>query len=304
MGIRAGLGVQEVVPPAEAGGVVADELFVVHVVVVSTSPHREDVSQTPGEVIATVGVNGLEEAKDDPGVHGDKMQISSDIEHQDRRSDNAQAEKHGFDGRSVLSSQSEGGRVGMVHLVNGLVQRPVVQASMEPVVPSILHNKHDGNLNNHLQEGGEWHTVVHAEVGGNGMEEPNLRKLGGEVADENDGGTVPLLLEGGNLLVLDLVLVEIGNLVHNKKRDAASKVDDFVHDEAHDAGREGIILHKEIPSLSNGAVSQTFVARGWEELSMNWDPTVGIASSTRTAHRRSRKLRLTLYLATSSRTEK
>lgn len=136
----------------------------------------------------------------------------------------------------------------MVHLVDSLVQRPVVQASMEPVVPSILHNKKDGNLNGHLQEGGEWHTVVHAEVGGNGMEEPNLRKLGGEVADENDGGTVPLLLEGGNLLVLNLVLVEIGNLVHNKERNAPAEIDDFVHDEAHDAGRKGIILHKEIPS--------------------------------------------------------
>lgn len=104
MGIGAGLGVQEVVPPAEAGRVVADELFVVHVVVVGTSPHREDVTQTPREVIATVGVNGLGEAKDDPGVHGNKVQISSDTEHQDRRSDNAQAEKHDLDRRSILSS--------------------------------------------------------------------------------------------------------------------------------------------------------------------------------------------------------
>ena len=78
------LGIQEVVPPAEAGGVVANELLVVHVVVVSAGPNWEEVSQAPREVVATVGINGLEEAQDDPDVHGDQVEIASDTEQQDR----------------------------------------------------------------------------------------------------------------------------------------------------------------------------------------------------------------------------
>lgn len=52
VGLLASLSVQAIVPPAEAGGVVANELLVVHVVVLRAGPEGEKVAQAPREVIA------------------------------------------------------------------------------------------------------------------------------------------------------------------------------------------------------------------------------------------------------------
>ena len=81
------------------------------------------------------------------------------------------------------------------------------------------------------------------------MEEPDLGELGSKVADEDNGGAVPLFLKRRHLLGLDLVLVEEGDLVHDHEGNAAAEVDEFVHDEAHDAGRERVVLHVKVPSL-------------------------------------------------------
>lgn len=247
---RAGFSVHEVVPPSEAASVVANELLVVHIVMFGARPDGQDVTQAPGKVVAAVGIDGLEKTKDDPGVHGNQMQVSRDAEKHNGRAHSAHAKEHGLDGRSVLSGQSEGRRVSVVHLVDCLVQRAVVQASMEPVVPGIFHHKEDGDLNGHLEEGGERHSIGHAEVGGERVEQPDLWQLGGEMANQDDGSAIPLLLECGNLLVLDLILVKVRNLVHDEERKAAAEVDDFMHDKAHDSGRQGIVLHEEVPSLS------------------------------------------------------
>lgn len=69
-GLNTSLSVKDVVPPSEARGVVANELLVVEIVVVGTGPEGEELAQAPGEVIPAVGVDSLEEAEDDPGVHG------------------------------------------------------------------------------------------------------------------------------------------------------------------------------------------------------------------------------------------
>lgn len=243
------LSVQEVVPPAEAGGVVADKLLVVHVVVVGASPDGQEVVQAPGEVVATVGVDSLEEAEDNPDVHGEEVQVAGDGSNENGRSDSARTEQHSLDRRSVLSGQTKRSRVSVVHLVNGLVQGTVVKAAVEPVVPGILHDEHDGDLGGHLHDRREGNTVVHAKVGRNRVEEPNLRQLGSEMAEENEGGAVPLLLEGRDLLLLNLVLVEVRDHAYDDKRNAAAKIDYFVHDKAHDTGREGVVLHVEVPSL-------------------------------------------------------
>lgn len=177
------------------------------------------------------------------------MQVSGNVKNQEGRADSAHTKKHGLDGRSVLGSQSKGSRVRVVHLVDCFVERSVVQGSMKPVVPGIFHDKKDGNLNSHLEERRKRHTIGHAAVGGQRVEQPDLWQLGSEMADEDNGGAVPLLLKGGNLLVLDLVFLKEGNLVHDHERNATAEVDDFVQDEAHDAGRQGIVLHEEVPSL-------------------------------------------------------
>lgn len=79
-----GLGVHDVVPPAEAGGVVADEALVVGVVVVCPSPEREEMTQTPGEIITAVSVDSLEKSADNPQIHGNQVQIASQGDPDDR----------------------------------------------------------------------------------------------------------------------------------------------------------------------------------------------------------------------------
>ena len=44
-GLKTSLGVEAEVPPAEAGRVVTNELLVVQIVVVSTSPERQEMAQ-------------------------------------------------------------------------------------------------------------------------------------------------------------------------------------------------------------------------------------------------------------------
>lgn len=247
VGLGTSLGVEHVVPPAEARGVVANELLVVHVVVVGAGPDGEEVAQAPGEVEAAVGVDSLEEAEDDPDVHGQEVQVTGDAEVGNGRSDDTDAEEHGLNGRGILGSEAEGSRVGVVHLVDGLVQGAVVQSAMEPVVPGVLHDEEDGDLVGHLVDGREGDAVLDAHVGGNGVEEPNLGELGGEVTDEDNSGAIPLLLERRHLLVLDLELLEVGDLVHDHEGQASAEVDDLVHDEADDASREGVVLHVQVP---------------------------------------------------------
>lgn len=62
MGIRAGLGIHEVVPPPEARRVVADEFLVVHVVVLGAGPEWEEMPQRPGEIVTGMRVDGLEQS--------------------------------------------------------------------------------------------------------------------------------------------------------------------------------------------------------------------------------------------------
>lgn len=190
----AGLGVQEVVPPAEAGGVVANELLVVHIVVVGAGPDGQEVSQTPGEVVARVGVDGLEQTQDDPHVHGEQVEVTGEGDPEDWAADGADGEEHDLNRGGVLGGEAEGRGVGVVQLVDVLVERAVVQGTVEPVVPSVLHDEEDCDLVGHLEDAGERDAVVHAEVGSNWVEEPDLGELDGDVGQEDQGGAVELLL--------------------------------------------------------------------------------------------------------------
>lgn len=96
--VGTGLGVQAVVPPGEAGGVVADELLVVKIVVMSASPDGEDVAQTPGKVIAAVRVDGLEKTENDPGVHGEEVELASNSKEDNWASNDTNSEESSFDG--------------------------------------------------------------------------------------------------------------------------------------------------------------------------------------------------------------
>lgn len=193
VGLLASLSVQAVVPPAEAGGVVANKLLVVHVMVLRASPEGKEVAQTPREIVARVRIDSLEQTEDDPHVHSKQVQVSSDRHPQDGTANGTNSQQHNLDRRSILGSKTEGRRVGVVQLVDVLVERAIVQRAVEPVVPSILHHEESSDLVSHLEQGREGHTVVHAEKDGDRVEKPDLWQLNGDMADKDEGSAVKLL---------------------------------------------------------------------------------------------------------------
>lgn len=121
-GLSTSLGIEAEVPPPEAAGVVANELLVVNIVMLRASPERKDVVQAPGELVTTVRINGLEQTEGDPAVHGQDVEVLGDGAPEDGASDATKTEDHDFNGRSVLSGQTERRGVLMVDLVDVLVK--------------------------------------------------------------------------------------------------------------------------------------------------------------------------------------
>lgn len=67
---------KDIVTPSEGSRVVVREGHVVEVVVLCARPEWNDISQGPWEIITTVGVNSLEEAKRNPDVHRDDVNVA------------------------------------------------------------------------------------------------------------------------------------------------------------------------------------------------------------------------------------
>lgn len=105
--IRSVLSVQNVVPPPEAAGEVTNELLVVEIMVIRTGPERQEVVETPGELIATVRVDGLEQAQNNPNVHGENVQVTSDSTPGDGAANASETQNHNLDRRCVFSGQTE-----------------------------------------------------------------------------------------------------------------------------------------------------------------------------------------------------
>lgn len=197
-GLLSSLGVQDLVPPPEAGSVVANELLVVEIVVVGTGPEGEEVPQAPREVVTAVGIDGLDETEENPRVHGEEVEVVGEVDPDGGRADGAETENHDFDGRRVLGGETEGSRVVVVELVDGLIERAVVKRPMGEIVPGILHDEEDADLVGHLPHRGERHAIVHSAPGRDGMEEPDLREFDGEVAEEDNESAVSLFLQAGS----------------------------------------------------------------------------------------------------------
>lgn len=133
--------------------------------------------------------------------------------------------------------------------MNVLVERAPVHCAMRPIMPSILKYEKDGNLESHCLPTWERNAGVHATVFRHWVEEPDLREFDSEVAEKDEFCALPLFCHSGDLLVLDLVLVEIGDAVDDDPGYASPKVYTFVHDKAQDPSREDIILHVLVPTL-------------------------------------------------------
>ncbi len=128
------IGAEDEVEVTEAGGVVVDEGHVVEVVVVSAGPEGEPVLEGPGEVVAGVGVDGLEEAEGDPDVDGEDVEVLGDVAVEEGTADGARAEDEDLERVGVLCCETEGGGVLVVDLVDVLVERTEMEGLVGEVV--------------------------------------------------------------------------------------------------------------------------------------------------------------------------
>jgi len=148
---------------------------VVHIMMVSAGPERHEVMQAPGELVARVGINGLEEAESDPGVHGDHMQILGDGAEDDWDADRSESEDHGFKRRSVLCCQTKWRAVLVMELVDQFIQSRLVQSTVKPVMPGIFQDEKQRDLPAHGNPRRERDCGGETEVLSQGVEKPDLR---------------------------------------------------------------------------------------------------------------------------------
>lgn len=221
-----------------------------------TSPEWQEVVQTPWEFISAVSIDGLEEAEDDPDVHREDVKVASGENPKDGHHDGAESENQHFNWRCVLSGETEWRRILVMNLVDVLVKGAPMHSAMKPVVPCILQHEKDGNLEGHLRQAWERHAKIHATVFCHWVKEPDLWQFDGEMIDEDPFCAIPLLGSRWDLVLLNLVFLEIGELRHDNPGETATKVDDFVHHETHDSSGQNIILYVGIPALQKLVVSQ------------------------------------------------
>lgn len=172
---RATFSVEKQVPPSERARVVANKLLVMRIVVVGASPEWQKMVQTPWELISRVSVNGLEQAKQDPEVHGQNVKILGESAPQNWRANRSQPENHDLDWRSIFCSKTERSRVLVMDLVNVFVQRSPMHCAMCPVVPCILEHEEDCDLVCHCPQRGERNRRRKTEPLSHWVKEPDLR---------------------------------------------------------------------------------------------------------------------------------
>lgn len=71
------------------------------IMMIRPAPKRDDALQAPGEIVARVSVNGLEETEHDPDVDGDDVEVGEEAE-EEGTADGACAEDEDFEGVGVL----------------------------------------------------------------------------------------------------------------------------------------------------------------------------------------------------------
>lgn len=176
------VGTHDIVAPAEGSGEIVHKSHVVEVVVVSTSPEGEDVLEGPGEIVSAVSIDGLEETKNDPDVHGEDVEVSSAEDVKNRTSYRSGTEDEDLSGVGVLGSQAEGSRVFVVNFVNMLVHGTPVEGLMGEEVEHVFVNEEKRDLENGFLPSWEGDMPgAHSETLGDWMEQPNERELHSEM---------------------------------------------------------------------------------------------------------------------------
>lgn len=173
---RARLRVHQVVPPPEAAGVIADEAFVMGIVVSRAGPKGEEVMEAPGKVVAAVRVDGLEEPEDDEDVHREDVKVARQGGPENRSAQRTDAEDQRFDGRRVLGCETERGGVLVMQLMDALVERSPVQQPMRPIMPSILQHEEDGDLIRHRPDRRKRDACLEPKVQRQRVKQPGCRQ--------------------------------------------------------------------------------------------------------------------------------
>lgn len=244
-----GLSIKEVIPVSEGRGEVANEVLVVIIVVIGTSPNGKQVAQTPGEVVSGVGVDSLDKSQSDPDTNSKKVHVTEEISQKKRRANSTDTGEGHLEGVSILSSQTEGGSVLVVLLVNTLVKQLGVEGSVTPIVPSVLNKEEDEKLPRKSPERGKGGSVSDVEELTHEMETENRYSLDEDVGSKNILKTLKVLLTGGRAVFLDLVFAHRGYAVKDHPGKGATEVDTLVDDQEQDTSGKDIIIHVVIPGI-------------------------------------------------------
>lgn len=247
LGLRAGLGVETVVPPPEGRGVIADKIVVMEVVVLGSGPEGQDLVQRPREVVARVRVDSLEQSASDPNAEREEMQLSREHHVDDRHTDGAEPQGHRLHRVRVLGSHAEGCRVSVMLLVDVLVEHSVMEQPVGPVVPDVLQNEKQRDFQRHFLDAREGHRHRNTQLLAQRMERPNGDRLHQKVRQQHRLEAVPLLLHAGQLGRLQLVPSEPRNLVDDKPRQRSEEIHKLVQQEKHQPGGQDVVVHEHVP---------------------------------------------------------
>lgn len=213
------------------------------IVVVGTSPEWQKVMQGPWELIAGVSVDGLEESQRDPDQHSEHMQVLREINPENWHAHGPHAQQSDLDWMGIFGGDTEWSRISVVLLMNDLVEGAVMQSTVHPVVPGVFHHEENGNVFGNRGPMREWDTDLNTKVAANGVESPNGDSFNQKVRQKNSLEALPLLLEIGLLVVLNLVLSEVGDGVNDEPGQTSAKIQDLVENEDQQARGHNIICH-------------------------------------------------------------
>lgn len=121
-----------------------------NIVVLGTSPEREEVMQTPREFVSGVCVDGLKQTHGDPNVNSEDVKVAEESTPEKRRAHGSDSQEENFDGRCVFGGEAEGGSVRVVNFVYVSVKPAPMKRAVRPVVPGVFHDEENSDLEGHF----------------------------------------------------------------------------------------------------------------------------------------------------------
>jgi len=114
---------------------------------------------------------------------------------------------------------------------------------VEPVVPCVLKNEENTQLDKNISNGREWNLELDTNVLAQWVEEPDRESLDEEMRCQNRLETLPLFLIGWKLCFLDSVLVKVWDSLDDEPRQTSTEIEEFMDGEEQQSGSEQVIAH-------------------------------------------------------------